>query len=80
MELDLYVRPFLALIFVLGLIFFVAAAAVRRFSNRSNILWKPTPPRLKVVDRLALDSKRHLLVVRHHNREHVLFWGTTMTF
>ena len=70
MELDLYARPPRP-IFVLGLTL-SAAAAIWRFSNRPIFL-ETHPTTAKIVDRLALDSKRHLLVVRHHGHEHVLF-------
>lgn len=79
MELDLYARPLLSLIFVIGLIF-IAAAAARRFSSQRGFFGKSHPPRLKVVDRLVLDNKRHLLVVRHHESEHVLFLGHNNDF
>ncbi|HIJ39343.1 MAG TPA: hypothetical protein HPP80_10665 [Rhodospirillaceae bacterium] len=74
MEWDLYLRTFLALLLVLGLI--TGAAWVAR---KSGLLLGHVGPRqkrrLSVVESLPLDGRRRLLLVRRDDSEHLLLVG-----
>ncbi|MCB1508401.1 MAG: flagellar biosynthetic protein FliO [Hyphomicrobiaceae bacterium] len=71
-----YIAQFLlALIFVLALIFLVTWA-IRRFGVASMMAGnKQKGPRLQVVEALALDNKRRLVLVRRDAMEHLVMIG-----
>lgn len=77
MELDLYLRFVLALIFVLGLIGLVTWL-VRRFGLAGRLA--PSggrQRRLDVVEALPLDGKHRLVLLRRDTVEHLVLIGTT---
>lgn len=71
-----YMRAFLALLFVAGLIF-ILSLMLRKTGFNQRILGNKGPARLKVVETLYLDPRRRLVIVRCDNREHVLLLGAT---
>tara|TARA_B100001179_G_scaffold208104_1_gene173089 strand:- start:11 stop:301 length:291 start_codon:yes stop_codon:yes gene_type:complete len=78
MESPDLLRSLVSLLFVLALILLVAWAfkrfgLERRFISASG----KGEPRLKIVERLMLDPKRRLVVVRFDNREHLILSGPT---
>ena len=77
MELGLYLRFFLALLFVVGLIAAFGWLARRHgFGGR----FAATPfadRRLRVVEILPIDAKRRLALLRRDNVEHLVLLGTT---
>ncbi|MFO0998096.1 MAG: flagellar biosynthetic protein FliO [Alphaproteobacteria bacterium] len=77
MELGLYLRFFLALLFVVGLI-----AAVGWFARRHGFAGRfaaspLSERRLAVVELLQLDAKRRLALIRRDNVEHLVLLGAT---
>jgi flagellar protein FliO/FliZ len=75
MDLDLYLRFVLALVFVLALIALCAWAA-RRF----GLLGKLAPPvgksrRLSVVEVAPLDARHKLVLFRRDDTEHLVLMG-----
>ena len=77
MDLDVYFRFLLALVFVLGLIAALAWAA-RRFGFGGNLVaMKGRNSRLAVVESLMIDAKRRLVLIRRDDREHLLIIGPT---
>lgn len=74
METDFYLRPLLALSFVIGMIF-VAGAILRRISPVRSFFGKPAMPRLEIVERLGLDTRRQLVLIRYNDREHLVLLG-----
>lgn len=77
MEFDTYLRFLLALVFVLGLIAALTWAA-RRFGFGGGINpLKGRASRLGVVETLALDARRRLVLVRRDDHEHLLILGPT---
>ncbi|GEO80302.1 flagellar biosynthetic protein FliO [Pararhodospirillum oryzae] len=75
MDLDHSARFFLVLIFVLGLIFLLAFL-VRRFGPGLTGRWRPGR-RLSVVEVMAVDPKRRLVLIRRDDTEHLLLIGGT---
>lgn len=68
-------KALIALLFVLALILLVAWA-VRRFGiDKSWQLKAGNQRRLEVRERLVIDPKRQLVLVRHDNKEHLLLLG-----
>ena len=68
-------RALLALLFVLALIL-VVAWAVRRYGVDKN--WQLAAGkkrRLEVLERLSIDPRRQLVLVRRDKREHLLLLG-----
>lgn len=68
-------RAVLALLFVLALILLVAWL-VRRFGLDRN--WKPASGakrRLEVMERMTIDPKRQVVLIRCDSREHLLVLG-----
>lgn len=75
MDLEMYSRFVLALIAVLALI-----GAIAWLARRLGLGGKLAPnrgknPRLSLVEVLALDSRRRLVLVRRDAREHLLLLG-----
>jgi hypothetical protein len=62
----------LALLFVLSLLALLAAA-LRRW--RGSLLGYAGPPRLKVVEVRAIDTRTRLVLVHHDGIEHLLVIG-----
>ena len=75
MDLEMYSRFILALIAVLALI-----GAIAWLARRLGLGGKLAPnrgknPRLSLVEVLALDSRRRLVLVRRDQQEHLLLLG-----
>lgn len=77
MDISLYVRAAFALIAVLGLIGLAAWAARRAPAWRIAVTGKGTAPqrRLAVAERIALDARRQVIILRDGAREHVILLG-----
>ena len=77
MEIDIYFRFLLALIFVLALIG-ILGWLIRRFGFPGRL-----PParnkdrRLRIVEIAAVDGKRRLVLLRRDATEHLILLGTT---
>lgn len=76
MDLDLYFRFSLALVFVIAL-FVVLALVLRRFGFGSTMNASARRRRLSVVEVAALDAKRRLVLVRRDEVEHLLLLSPT---
>lgn len=78
MDASNYIRTLAALVVVLGLIMLVLWA-LRRFGLGGMVpRVGPTRRRLAVVESLALDGRRRLVLVRRDDREHLLLLGNTV--
>lgn len=69
-----YSQFVLALLFVLGLIG-AAALVARRFGLGQNLRPSSGRRRLTIIESMALDGKRRLLLVRRDDVEHLLLLG-----
>lgn len=68
-------RALLALLFVLALIL-VVAWAVRRFGIEKNWQLKQSEKRrLRILERLIIDPRRQLVLIRRDDREHLVLLG-----
>lgn len=75
MDLDGYLRFVLALVFVLALIAVMAAVA-RHFGIGHAIARKPKGDRrLGIVEVMAVDAKRRLVLIRRDRVEHLILLG-----
>lgn len=76
MEVDTYLRLFLSLAVVLGLIF-GTAALLRKLGARLLTARGPrgAAPRLSVQEVLQIDPRRKLLLIRQDDQEHLLLLG-----
>ncbi len=75
MDVEGYLRFVFALVFVLALIGMLAWAA-RRFGLAQTTARLPGQPRrLQIVEAIALDSRRRLVLVRRDDTEHLLLTG-----
>ncbi len=76
MDWALYLRFILALLFVLGLIGGLAYA-IRRLGLVNRFMGTPTGAarRLRVLESLALDARRRLVLVQHDEAEHLILIG-----
>ncbi len=76
METDDYLRFALSFVLVIGLIL-LAGGLLRRFSGNLPSLGggRKGPRRLKIVETLALDPRRRLILVRRDGVEHLLLIG-----
>ena len=74
MDLGTYLQFMLALVFVLGLIV-GAAALARRFGFGAVPTGLRRKRRLALVETMAIDGKRRLILVRRDDREHLLLVG-----
>ena len=75
MDVEGYLRFVFALAFVLALIGALAWAA-RRFGLAQTTQRLPGQPRrLQIVEAIALDSRRRLILVRRDDTEHLLLTG-----
>ena len=75
MDLDLYSRFVLALVFILALIGGLAWLA-RRFGLGGKLVQSPRGGRrLAVVEVLALDARRKLVLLRRDSEEHLVMLG-----
>ena len=77
MEISTYFKFLLALIFVLGLIGFMAWGARRFGLARATFRAPNGVRRLNIIEIAPIDSKRKLLLVRRDQSEHLLLLGTT---
>lgn len=69
-------RFLLALVFVLGLIGVLALAAKRAgFSARATRATPGSGKRLSIVEVMAVDAKRRLVLIRRDEREHLVLLG-----
>ena len=76
MEPETYLRFLLALVFVLALIG-LAAWLARRFGLAGAMpVQRGRQRRLTMVDTLAVDGKRRLVLVRRDDVEHLILLGT----
>jgi flagellar protein FliO/FliZ len=76
MDLDLYLRFFVALLLVLGLIGALTWAA-RRFGVGGRLVPNAGKHRrLTIVEVTALDTRRKLVLLRRDDTEHLLLLGT----
>jgi len=82
MDMTLYVRALFALVAVLGLIALAAYAARRAPQWRQAAFggMAPAPRRLGVVERMVLDARRQVVIVRDGPREHVILLGLSGEF
>lgn len=71
-----YLQFVLALAFVVGLILGIGWLA-RRAGLGMPVLAKGRQRRLRVVEMIALDPRRRLVLVRRDDREHLLLVGGT---
>lgn len=74
MEMSDYLRTVSALVLVLGLILGLLWL-LRRIGVPGMVLARQASRRLSVVESLALDSRRRLVLVRRDGREHLLLLG-----
>lgn len=76
MEIDTYIRLFMSLALVLGLIF-GTAALLRKLGGRFLTARAPRgmAPRLSVQEVLQVDPRRKLLLIRQDDQEHLLLLG-----
>lgn len=73
-----YLRFLFALLFVLGLIGGFALLAKRfGLGNQGPTLRRGGPKRLAIVETMALDAKRRIVLVRRDDTEHLLLLGLT---
>ncbi|MGF7177735.1 FliO/MopB family protein [Azospirillum doebereinerae] len=76
MDLDQYIKFIMALLFVVALIVAVAWL-MRRIGLGSASVRASRHRRLGVVEVLALDAKRRLVLVRRDDREHLILLSAT---
>jgi flagellar protein FliO/FliZ len=76
MEMTDYLRSVAALVLVLGMILGVLWL-LRRFGVPGMVPPRNAARRLALVETIALDSRRRLVLVRRDGREHLLLLGTT---
>jgi flagellar protein FliO/FliZ len=76
MEMTSYLRVVLSLALVVGLML-VVLWALRRFNIGGMVARPGARRRLAVVETMALDSRRRLLLVRRDGVEHLLLTGGT---
>lgn len=74
MNPESYLQFVLALVFVLGLIG-LAARAARRFGLAPAVRGDRSPRRLAVLESIALDAKRRLVLLRRDGVEHLVILG-----
>ncbi len=77
MELDVYLRFLLALIFVLGLIGALTLLARRLGFGGRMIVQAGQRQRLSVTEVRPLDSRHKLVLVKRDGTEHLLLMGPT---
>ena len=77
MELGLYLRFFLALLFVVGLLAAFGWLARRHGFGGRLTATAFADRRLSVVEILPIDAKRRLALFRRDNVEHLVLLGTT---
>jgi len=79
MDMSLYLRAAFALVAVLGLIVLAAWAARRAPAWRLATFGAPAGPprRLGVTERISLDPRRQVVILRDGSREHVILLGLT---
>ena len=76
MEMTDYLRSVAALVLVLGMILGVLWL-LRRFGVPGMVPPRNAVRRLTLVETIALDSRRRLVLVRRDGREHLLLLGAT---
>jgi flagellar protein FliO/FliZ len=74
MELDIYVRFVVALVFVLALIGLIAWAG-RRMGFLGRVVTARAGKRIGVIEAAALDGKRRLVLIRRDEVEHLVVLG-----
>jgi flagellar protein FliO/FliZ len=70
-----YLRAFLALLFVAGLIFFLALG-LRKTGLDRRLMGNKGTARLGIIETLYLDPRHRLVIVRHDGSEHLILIGT----
>ena len=75
MDMANYIRTVAALVLVLGMIVGVLWL-LRRFGVPGMVPRQPANRRLGVIETIAVDSRRRLVLVRRDDREHLLLLGT----
>lgn len=76
MDAAVYLRFVASLVLVLGLMLAVLWA-LRRFGIGGMVARPSARRRLSVVETMALDNRRRLVLVRRDDREHLLMIGGT---
>lgn len=71
-----YLRAFLALLLVVGLIFLLKVLVIKTGFDK-RITGNRAGGRLSVVETLYLDPRRRLVIVRDGDKEHVLLLGAS---
>ncbi|MBR9973171.1 flagellar biosynthetic protein FliO [Magnetospirillum sulfuroxidans] len=74
MDMANYIRTVAALVLVLGMIVGVLWL-LRRFGVPGMVPRQPGNRRLGVIETIAVDSRRRLVLVRRDGREHLLLLG-----
>lgn len=76
MDMDVYLRFVLAFVLVIGLIL-LGAGLLRRVSGRVSGLvpGRKGQRRLKIIETMAVDPRRRLVLVRRDGVEHLLLIG-----
>ena len=67
-----YMKFFMALVFVLGLIWGLTLAAKHFGLGNRGPVKRGTQKRLSIIETMALDAKRRMVIVRMDNTEHLL--------
>lgn len=78
MDLDIthdFARLALGLLFVLGLIYLLAAGLKKWGSGRDGKIGRGREKRLAVIEVSSIDPRRRLVLVRQDDREHLLLIG-----
>ena len=70
-----YIKFLMALIFVLGLIWGLTLAAKHFGVGNRGPVKRGTSKRLSIVEAMALDAKRRVIIVRMDDSEHLLLLG-----
>lgn len=73
-EFSAYLRYVAALIFVLVLIWLASLLLKRGMGARFG-LKRPEEASLKILEVLPIDSRHKMVLVKHHEREHLLLLG-----
>jgi flagellar biogenesis protein FliO len=77
MEMHLYVKALLALVFVL-LSISLLAFIIRKFGLEKKFGKSTTnQPSLSIKEAINIDHKNKLVLVQHHEKTHLLLIGTT---
>ena len=75
MELGVYIKALVALVFVVGLIGLVSYILRRFVVDKEFIKLASKDKRLSIIEMKPLDAKRRLVIVKKDNKEHLLLIG-----